>query len=945
MRFIKAFEIEQALGNNNRLLCQIQVSDKMYQELLENAKWTLDRLFMQKLPQPNIVLSLTMVQVAMRCFKDGNYWKIFNDEVGVDISGAKQNYIGQIFLETIEKYNLFKLDQDDGNAKYVENIKAHAFVTDYYMYGFFDFLYAYYENNLFRQLPDDISEDLEALSSFMDETLRKNNDIISAGENGIRAAKTYKLLKSTRAVFARCTIENLQTIINPILVMIDRYFYEGEVSEIATDRYEKTFADWLEKRASGKGEAGKNGGIERTFYNPKPYIRVEGVSEPPFLIIPKQKFRPEDCDGKVFVEITTNGYTECRELELYKSFGIFISEQIKFPILDIFARMDITIAQRPYKIAESPYRIFDKKWNNIGKFVKGHNYLLTKKTSKATWENCNMIDTYDGYESWNGFSVIIEEDSICYVDKHPLSLLGEFSVEPVFDSIIEEYTITRRNKDVLASTSHPTISFFVSEVKMRGTFLRVNGRKYMLSDIREKTCCISPKDRTEIAVTVALEDVLGYTQGYFIIELDVPGEKSKLLCEYLVLKKFHCKFHKSRYVYDGYAELKVTHNGIELKNIPSNWVQLDYVKNVSTTYNIPLLSEIGEAKFDFYMDEVFTLSMPFKVFMYGFSLLEMKIDKPKYIWYGDLKETLYVKIPGAVSAGVYLGKNKKYVLKGEELETRTGLFRINISEFVRNIKDNYKEKYQYISVEGNIPLPPILRNLTVDPFFELEYSKKEGVYTTILINGKAKLYLTVKDYQTDNIVIEHRECVSGKNIFPELTRKGYYDFYPIMEEADEFGLDIIVTPLKIKRGVGVVDINNLSNCRLVVKMLVCDGGVLPLEYEYSINLTEKETKNTYVGYMNAMKRDGKVLDKNTLKKFGRIHIKLDRIDEEMKVTVQLWSYREEMWMDPYYDVERNMIISCDDSLLDTVQDVSRFILLDSETTKFIFDRKKLRRTR
>ena len=82
--------------------------------------------------------------------------------------------------------------------------------------------------------------------------------------------------------------------------------------------------------------------------------------------------------------------------------------------------------------------------------------------------------------------------------------------------------------------------------------------------------------------------------------------------------------------------------------------------------------------------------------MYGFSLQEMRIDKPEYLWYRDLKEILYVKIPSAISAGAYCEKNKEYILEGEQLEA--SLFRINISEFIRNIKDKYKKKYQYISI-------------------------------------------------------------------------------------------------------------------------------------------------------------------------------------------------------------------------------------------------------
>ncbi|MDE6024084.1 MAG: hypothetical protein K2G45_01380 [Lachnospiraceae bacterium] len=948
MKFINVSEIESTIRDNSLILLgQIQVSEDMYRELLENANWKINHLFVQSLPRPDIILSLTMVQVAIRHFRNGKYWKVFNEQIGTDISVAKQNYIGRIFLKTIREYRLFELSREDGNtAMYVENVKAHAFVTDSYMHGFLDFSYAYYENNLFRQLQDDISEDLEDLSSFMAETLKNNNDAIISGESGVRAAKTYKLLKSTRAIFAQCTSENLQKMFYPILEMIDRYFYEGEIPEIVTNRYEKAFVNWLKKRENEKNEVRGNVIIERTTISHKPYIHVDDGSEKAFLIIPAQKFRSDDCDGNAVVEITINGCMETRRLELYTSFGIFISDQIMIQIPDIFTRIDIcikSIVKKNYKISESSYRIFDRKWNNIGKFTKGHNYLLTKKTANVNWDNENdIIDLYDGCKFWDYYSVIIGEESVCYVDKHPLSILGEFSVEPIFDSVIEKYTITRGDKKVLASPFHPTISFVVPEVKMGGTSLKVNGRLYMLLDIHEKTYCVWPEDKTKVAVTMALEDVLGHAQGFFTIELDIPGEQNKLLCEYLALKKFSCKFNKARFMYDEYADFTIVHYNTVLMNIPKNWIQLDAVENFSTTYTIPLSSEMEEIKFDFYMDEVFTLSMPLKVFMYGFSLPEMRIDKPEYLWYGDLNEILYIKIPGAVSAGAYLRRKEEHILDGEELEP--GLFRINISEFIRNIRDEYKKKDQEIVIcyvdnkKRKVPLPRILRNLLVEPFFELEYSEKEGVYTTVNLKGKAIPYLTVKDYQTDNILINHRECYEGKNLFPELTKEGYYDLYPSMEESDEFCFDVIETPLKIKKGVGAIDINNITNCMLIVKMLVCDEEVLPLEYEYRIYLTEKEAENTYLGHMNSGKKD-------TLKKFGRIRIELYQIEEEIKATMQLFSYNEEIWMDPYYDVERDMIISCNDPLLDTIQDVSRFILLDSEITEFIFDRKRLRRTR
>ena len=101
---------------------------------MENKSSTLDRVLV---PKEDLVLSLFLVQVAIRQYKEGKFWKVFNEQLELEISAAKQNYLGQIFIRTIQKYNLYELSKEEANIQmYVENIKAHAFVANYYMKGF-----------------------------------------------------------------------------------------------------------------------------------------------------------------------------------------------------------------------------------------------------------------------------------------------------------------------------------------------------------------------------------------------------------------------------------------------------------------------------------------------------------------------------------------------------------------------------------------------------------------------------------------------------------------------------------------------------------------------------------------------------------------------------------------------------------------------------------------
>ncbi len=956
MRNIREQEIEELIRvNNYRLLGQIYVSDESYAGLLTTSEWNINHLYMQTIPKPDLILSLILVQVASRHYQEGKFWKVFNEQIDLDISAAKQNYIGQIFIQTIRAYNLLELRREEDNTQmYVENIKAHAFVTNYYMNGFYDFSYAYYENNLFRQIPDDIGEDLEDLAAFMQSTLSLNKDAITAGNDSKRAAKSYRLLKSTRSVFAQCEARTIQKVFNPVLALLDRYFYDGDIPIIAKDRFEQGFIDWCKENEKSKESEKRTRTMERRLTSHKPYLQVDIQNETACLVIPAQKFRMEDCDGNASVNVTINGHTVTKTLELYRSFGIYISEPINIPLTNIFDGMDIeviSLTTKNYRLNEKLYRIFNDRWENTTKFSDGHNYLLTKKGAVVTWkEPEDIIESYEDYRLWNYCSANIGENSICYVEKHPLSIIGEFSIEPVFDHLIERFKVYKSNREIIATKRHPAVSFVVDNSKLGGTVLVVNDRKYILSVIKEKACYTWPENKNKTAVTISLDEMLCHTEGYFKISLNIPAESNQILCDYIVLQRFDCRFNKRRFMYDSTAELNIIHNDYILNNIAEDWCVIDETK-ISTTYSIPITNSLSEVQFDLCLDgldDKFTLSMPIHIFMYGFSKSEMHFKKDDYIWYADVKETLYIKLIGAIWVGVYWGRESKNISLGEEISP--GLFRVDISELARRIQQEYKIRWQYINIsyidnlKRIVPLPAILRNVIIDPFFKLEYSEGKA-YIDVEIKGDATPYLTIKNSNTEDIVISHRKVEGGINELPEISIEGFYDLYPMMEEADEFGLDVTETALKIIRGVGCIDINNLVNCRLIISTLIFEEEKLGLNYEYLIYLTEKESDNVYIGFMNCMRWENGRYNKDTLKKFGRIKLSIYQTDEEIRATMQMFSYQEECWMDPYYDTDQNTLISCDNKLLDKVQDPNRFILLDEKYTEYVFDRNKLRRTR
>lgn len=388
-RITEGYLREQLENNKYFLLGQIEISDDEYTELLEFGKIRIRNMPVQTIVPADLRLSVLLVQIAIRHYQEGNFWKNVQAELGS--LNSKENYLGKIFYQTIKSYHLLVLPETGRVIQYVENIKAHSFVPNHYMKGFFEFSYAFFENNLFRSLADNLDDDIYDLSQFMLSTLDNDKDTINAG-NGTHAAKSYKLLKATRCAMAFCSTEHIKQLFTPALQLIDRYYYDDALPTYPKTRYERGLVTWhnatMQSNPKRNSEEKK---LTRRLASRKPYIRIVPSRNRAELVIPPQKFRKSECSGIVDANITIKNHTETFSLELYESFGIYISEQKCIPIPEIFSRIDITLSynesEKTFSIPKQQYRILNNHWENIPRFALGSNYLLTTPNTEVRFEN------------------------------------------------------------------------------------------------------------------------------------------------------------------------------------------------------------------------------------------------------------------------------------------------------------------------------------------------------------------------------------------------------------------------------------------------------------------------------------------------------------------------------------------------------------------------------
>lgn len=936
-----------------KLLGQIPVSEEEYEKLLSYTKSKIKYLYMSSIPTPDLMLSVALVQVAIRRYQEGRFWGCFRSEIGNDVSGAKLNYLGQIFIKTLRYYNLFELENENSTQEYVENIKAHAFVTNYYMHGFFDFSYAFYENNLFRELSDSVEEDIDALVSFMASTLANDKDAFVTDKTSTRAAKSYKLLKSTRAVFAYCPFSCLVSQFYPILELIDKYYYDGEVPTLPSNRYEWQFIEWCQNRQIIEKNKKKHRNTTRHLSSHRPYMRVDVEAGMSMVVIPPQKFRDEDCDGYVDVTVTINGHSEKRELEVYRSFGIYITEEYTIPIPSIFEGIEVVVSaliEKTTIFKKSNYRLFDLNWESTSRFVRGQNYLLVKPKIDVRWEKQSDVIDSEVFYNWQFFSVFIDEESICYVGNTPVSLIGEYSAEPVFDSTIDSYIVFDSDgKELLASREHPGISFVVGKHKVNGTILLVNNQKIAIKEIKEKTSYEWPEDKSKVAISLSLSSVLPQKDGVYRVYLDVPGESVKKLCEYVLLKSLRCKTEEKMYVYKHTGWLRIKKGGLSVHAIDMDWGCIEESSDV-VLYEFPINDDTSEVSFICELgEEDVRVSCPVHIFKYGFSKMAMSIGAVDYLWHTDIGENLYLQLFNATNVAAYWMKEKHNLYYAEEIED--GIYRIDISEMVRNIKNTTRVKCQYINIHynsngnrKNIALPPVLRVIVVEPYFKIQKDEK-GIYMDFVVMGRADLLVTITDHFTNEVVVSRRRVQSGKNYFPEMTEEGSYDIKSVMEESDDFGFDVMETELKSVYSAGYLNYSNLTGCRLQIKTVFLDEEELRFEYLYYVELWEKIGADEYKGVFFRAPIVGKKVEWREKKSFGTAKVFVYQKEEIIKFSLLMYSKDEEEWMAPYYDKQRKIILGCDNRLVLTAKDYERFIPMEEDYTEYIVDMTRIRRIR
>lgn len=164
------------------------------------------------------IFAVALVQIGIHKY-DGRFWPHVEREIDMELPGSYQKWIGRSFYKTLEKYNKYKVAENE----MMNNILLHCFITNYYASDLFDFLFAYYQIDLERDLTSNSKEMRDYLMQSM-----------ASGENTARA---YKIKKHTSDAVAFNT-RGCKIRVGKILRFMDNaLFYENQFTGIKKKKH------------------------------------------------------------------------------------------------------------------------------------------------------------------------------------------------------------------------------------------------------------------------------------------------------------------------------------------------------------------------------------------------------------------------------------------------------------------------------------------------------------------------------------------------------------------------------------------------------------------------------------------------------------------------------------------------------------------------------------
>ncbi len=767
----------------------------------------------------NRVLAVALVQIGSRCY-NSKYWGFVEEVIGRKLTPMQQGWLGDSFYQTLIRFNKKHVDKGEK----VNNILMHCFITEYYSADLFDFLLAYYNIDIDR----DLSRNTTDMKNRLMQSMAKNES----------SSRAYKIKKHTAdAVMAN--VRGCKIRVGRILKFIDNAMFEDTLPENSQNRVAQLFCKWAHE--SKKYVAVKNNlrgltrhGIKR--YN-TPYLHFDYSSKCFSLVVPTQNVFLDENESlpKLTWDIVVGERNISIEANATESVTGCKTNQIKDIIIasyEVFNRIQINLVKnsnetiKTFLIKEVDTRIFDNDWDSI----TIANNLPTKQLfaftpSEKTIESDGLV----GIELCGGLSLynlFLEKGNYIRFPNESIKSAGKSLEEELMSGGKLEGAFISSNGLVEVYSSVPSIFFKASEAQLVGICLYINGKPNRLDNKNYKKC-LTDSDRNKSGYILSLNNYIA-SNGIYEISLDIPKDKKNRTYKFAVVKGFKYDFIGAPYVFCDNGEIDITEEITKSSNT-------DFEKISANKYKFAINPENDYIEISL-KKEVFDSDILIKVPCFKWKYGENGdwiIKEPKEIWHKDLPKSFFFSYPD-----IKVSVSMPPILATTDTEDEETDFE---ETFCKNKNGDYfecdtRKMLSWLGKENAIR--PIYLKFESDSFLfakvvtrdmlvgcQLEEDHKEGcAFFRSSILGYNDVVADI--YYNDECIYEKKSVTSNGVKIPAPLKSGTLSitYFEVDDDDDEFGMDDFNYQKIAERSFKYNNILDISGKELIIEKFVEIGS-------------------------------------------------------------------------------------------------------------------------
>lgn len=615
----------------------IRVDDEEYQILISFLHHGYEKILSSPHHETvNPLFAVGLVQIGIR-FYDGRFWPHVQKELKLEkMPMNHQGWIGRSFYKTLIQFKKIHVSENE----FMNNVLLHCFVTKHYANDLFDFLFAYYQIDLER----DLSRNSPEMRKYLMQTMSK----------GETSARAYKIKKHTAdAVSANergCKIR-----VGRILRFMDNALFNDLYPENSQNRIAQLFCEWA--KASDRFESARKATAGLTHKGEKrfstPFIHFDTKRERFYLILPQQYIHlnaeeeiPQICwrikidSEETVLEVPADSCVTGCKTEKIDNFEVpadCLLQEIQIELLK-----DSRERVKRFLLKSDSIRFFDSDWDLIDSITytkylpEGQAYAFTEPDDILQTDS-DAIDSFERSMGYGLYTLTLQKGDILRMPNGKAKSVGKPLEEGVLQQSLVHGAYVMREEKIAIYKATPSIYFRMNPNQERGTLIKVNGEKCRF-DVAKCVRFDFDEETEEKGYILKLSEFI-VQDGIYKITIAVPGSKKERNYCFARIHHFDFQYNETPYIFKQRGAIsfdkdldikpvdcfdKLNENHFEF----SIQAELDYLSFAVNTYR-----------------DVLDVRIYLPVFKWKFDNDAWRVDKPDEIWHTEFPNVIEAKIP------------------------------------------------------------------------------------------------------------------------------------------------------------------------------------------------------------------------------------------------------------------------------------------------------------